>query len=91
MIDATVTGKIRRGRQNTRWKDSCKRNMKNVGLKMDDIIIIGQNQVEVMNQKQFRRPQIAREEERTKTILSIRPTVSIDWDCGIMRKVSTYI
>ena len=36
MLDARVTGKRRRGRQKTRWKDSCKRDVESVGLKMKD-------------------------------------------------------
>ena len=33
MLDAPVPGKRRRGRQKTRWKDLCKMDMENVGLK----------------------------------------------------------
>ena len=33
MLDAPVPGKRRNGRQNTRWKDLCKMDMANVGLK----------------------------------------------------------
>ena len=36
MLDAPVPGKRARGRHNTRWKDSCKRDMESVGLKEDD-------------------------------------------------------
>ena len=33
MLDAPVPGKRRRGRQKTRWKDLCKRDMESVRLK----------------------------------------------------------
>ena len=36
MLDAPVRGKKKRGRQKTRWKDSCKRDMESVGLEEDD-------------------------------------------------------
>ena len=35
MSDALVPGKRWRGRQKTRWKDLCNRDMDNVGLKVD--------------------------------------------------------
>ena len=38
MLDAPVLGKIQRGRQATRWKDSCNRHMESVGLKEEDIL-----------------------------------------------------
>ena len=38
MLDAPVPGKRRRGRQETRWKDSCKRYMESVWLKMEDAL-----------------------------------------------------
>ena len=38
MLDAPVPGKKRRGRHKTRWKDLCKRDMENVGLKEDDAL-----------------------------------------------------
>ena len=38
MLDTPVPGKRRRGRPNTRWKDSCKRDMENVGLKEEDVL-----------------------------------------------------
>ena len=38
MLDAPVQGKRRRGRQTTRWKDSCKRDMESVGLKEEDVL-----------------------------------------------------
>ena len=38
MLDAPVPGKRRRGRQKTRWKDSCKRDMGSVGLKEEDVL-----------------------------------------------------
>ena len=37
MVDAPVPGKRQRGRQTTRWKDSCKSNMGSVGLKEEDV------------------------------------------------------
>ena len=37
MLDAPVPGKTRRGRQKTRGKDSCKRDMESVGLNVKDI------------------------------------------------------
>ena len=44
-LDAPVAGKRRKGRQKTRWKDSCKRDMEeSVGLKVEDSI--GQDKVE---------------------------------------------
>ena len=33
MLDAPVSGKKRRGRQKTRWKDSCKGDMEKFGVK----------------------------------------------------------
>ena len=38
MLDAPVQGKRQRGRQKTRWKDSCKRDMESVGLKDKDAL-----------------------------------------------------
>ena len=38
MSDAPVPGKRRRGRQKTRWKDSCKRDMESMGLKEEDVL-----------------------------------------------------
>ena len=35
MIDVDIPGKRRRGRPNLRWKDACKRDMIEVGLKED--------------------------------------------------------
>ena len=35
---STVPGKRRRGRQKTRWKDSCKRDMESAGLKEEDVL-----------------------------------------------------
>ena len=37
MLDAPVSGKRWRGRQKTRGKDSCKRDMESVGLNVKDI------------------------------------------------------
>ena len=37
MVDASVPGKRLRGRQQTRWKESCDRDMENVGI-MDDLM-----------------------------------------------------
>ena len=34
----TISGKRRRGRQKTRWKDLCKRDMESVGLREEDIL-----------------------------------------------------
>ena len=33
MLDVEIPGKRRRGRPNLRWKDACKRDMTEVGLK----------------------------------------------------------
>ena len=38
MLDAPVPGKKLRGRHETRWKDSCKRDMERVGLKEEDVL-----------------------------------------------------
>ena len=38
MLDAPVPGKIRKGCQKTRWKDSCKRDKESVGLKEEDAV-----------------------------------------------------
>ena len=38
MRDPPVPGKRRRERQKTRWKDSCERDMENVGLKEEDVL-----------------------------------------------------
>ena len=35
MLDVEIPGKRRRGRPNLRWKDACKRDMTEVGLKED--------------------------------------------------------
>ena len=37
MVDAPAPGKRWRGRQKTRWKDSCKRDMESLGLKCGEI------------------------------------------------------
>ena len=39
-LDAPVPGKRRRGRQKTRWKDSCKRDTESMGLKEEDVLNI---------------------------------------------------
>ena len=73
MVDAPVPGKRRRGRQETRWKDSRKRDMESVELKVQDV------ELETRNSKSFRRPQLigkawqVEEEEWTKkrTLLSL--------------------
>ena len=36
MLDVDIPGKIRRGRPNVGWKDACKRNVSEVGLKEDN-------------------------------------------------------
>ena len=36
MLDVNIPGKRRRGRPNLRWKDACKRDMTEVGLKYDN-------------------------------------------------------
>ena len=36
MLDVDIPGKRRRGRPNLRWKDACKRDMTEVGLKEDN-------------------------------------------------------
>ena len=36
MLDVDIPGKRRRGRPNLRWKDSCKRDMTEVGVKEDN-------------------------------------------------------
>ena len=36
MLDVDIPGKRRRGLPNLRWKDSCKRNMTQAGLREDD-------------------------------------------------------
>ena len=36
MLDVEIPGKRRRGRPNLRWKDACKRDMTEVGLKEDN-------------------------------------------------------
>ena len=36
MLDVDIPGKRRRGRPNLRWKDACKRDMTDVGLKEDN-------------------------------------------------------
>ena len=38
MVDALVTGKRRRGRQKTRRKDFCNRDMESVCLKVEDVM-----------------------------------------------------
>ena len=39
MLDAPVPGKRRRGRQKTRWKDSCKRDRESVWLKKEEDVL----------------------------------------------------
>ena len=36
MLDVEIPGKRRRGRPNLQWKDACKRDMTEVGLKEDN-------------------------------------------------------
>ena len=36
MLDVDIPGKIRRGRPNLRWKDACKRDMTELGMKEDN-------------------------------------------------------
>ena len=36
MLDLDIPGKRRRGRPNQRWKDACKRDMTEAGLKEDN-------------------------------------------------------
>ena len=48
--DATILGKTQRGRQKTKWKDACNRDMESVWLKAED--------VEKRNPKLFRRHQM---------------------------------
>ena len=36
--DAQVPRKRQRGRQKTRWKESCKSDMESVGLKVEDVL-----------------------------------------------------
>ena len=38
MLDAPVHGTRRRGRQKTRWKDSCKKDMESIWLKEEDVL-----------------------------------------------------
>ena len=38
MLDEPELGKRRRGRQKTRWKDSCQRDMESWGLMVDDVL-----------------------------------------------------
>ena len=38
VLDAPVPGKRRRGGQQTRRKDSCRRDMESVGLKEEDVL-----------------------------------------------------
>ena len=38
VLDGPQPGKGRRGRHNTMWKDSCKRDMESVGLKVEDLL-----------------------------------------------------
>ena len=37
MVDASVPGKRRRGRQKTRGKDSCKRDVESMGLNVEGV------------------------------------------------------
>ena len=58
MADVPIPGKRRRGRQKTRWKDSCNRDMKGGGRTEQD-------RVEEINidPKLFRRPQMGKAHE----------------------------
>ena len=38
MVDTPVPGNRQRGRQKTRWKDSCKRDLESLGLKREDVL-----------------------------------------------------
>ena len=61
MLDVVIPGKRRRGRPNLRWKDACKRDMTQSGLK--------QGRMEKEANQLYRRPQMtgqARDEEKKK-------------------------
>ena len=63
MLDVEIPGKRRRGRPNLRWKDACKRDMTEVGLKEDKTT---NGSMEEYHHQLYRRPQMtgqAREEE----------------------------
>ena len=51
-----VPGKRSRGRQQTRWKDSCKRDMEIVVLNAEGVL--GQDKVEERNSKPLLQPQM---------------------------------
>ena len=38
MVDVPVPGKRRRGRRETRYKDSCQRDVESVGLKVENLL-----------------------------------------------------
>ena len=64
MLDVDITEKRRRGRPNLRWKDACKRDMTQAGMKGDNATKQGSMEKEA-NQL-YRRPQMtgqARDEE----------------------------
>ena len=44
-----VPGKKRRGRQKTRWKESCHRDMESVGLKVVDVTDMTKSNIEIQN------------------------------------------
>ena len=56
MLDAPVPGKRRRGRQKTRWKDLCKRDMESVELKED--VSDRNDKVEELYSLLFHQPQM---------------------------------
>ena len=69
MLDVDIPGKRRRGRPNLRWKDACKRDMTQAGLKEDNAI---NGRMEKEANQLNRRPQMtgqARDEEESQLSL----------------------
>ena len=62
MTDSQLPGKRRKGRQKTRWRDSCERHMESAGLKRT--YWTGLSGREMICSKPFRRPQMMGKAQR---------------------------
>ena len=70
MLDVDIPGKRKRGRPNLRWKDACKRDMTEAGLKEDNAT--NKESMEEENKQSYRGPQMtgqARDKEEEQDTL----------------------
>ena len=58
MLDEDIPGKRRRGRPNLRWKDACKRDMRQAGLKEDNATNRAGWRKKLISYSLYRRPQM---------------------------------